>query len=72
MKNKVYLFADIFTETKAKFPHITMKKFEILFNGWRQYCMRRGRNSQYFTVVWQRGWLSPKDADSLREYIGLR
>ena len=71
MRDRVDLYTEIFAETKAKFPHITWKKFEILFNGWRQYCIKRGRNTQYFTTVWKRGWIAGKEVDSFRKYIGL-
>ena len=72
MKKKVYILNEIFSETQAKYPHIDIRKFKILYDGWRQQGMRAGRNGQFYSVAWKRGWLAQKDADSLREYIGLR
>lgn len=71
MKNKVYILAEILGETQKRFPHIDLKKFVILYDGWRAQSVRRGRKGSYFTYMWKRGWLSPKDADELRKYIGL-
>ena len=71
MKEKVYILADILTETQARYPHIDLRKFEILYTGWRQKCVRAGRNHQFYSVAWKRGWLAPKDADDFRKYIGL-
>ena len=72
MKEKVYILADILPETQARFPHIDLKKFRILYDGWRAQGLRHGRNSQFYTVAWNRGWLSKNAADSLRQYIGIR
>ena len=71
MKNKVYIFADIFSETQRQFPHIDLRKFEILFSGWRQQGIRHGLSYQFYWIAWRRGWLAKKDADDLRKYIGL-
>ncbi len=71
MKNKVYILGDILLETQTRFPHIDWRRLEILYHGWRQQGIRHGRNYQFFVVAWRRGWLAPKDADSLRKYIGL-
>ena len=43
---------------------------EIILSNHAQ-SVRRGRKGSYFTYMWKRGWLSPKDADELRKYIGL-
>ena len=71
MKNKVYILGDILQETQTRFPHINLRRFETLYHGWRQQGIRHGRNYQFFVVAWRRGWLAPRDADSLRKYIGL-
>ena len=71
MKKKVDLQLAVYAETRSKFPHIDWHKFEILYHGWRRQGIRHGRNSQIYTVAWRRGWLSPKDADDFRKYIGL-
>ena len=71
MKNKVDIQRTVFKETQERFPHIDMRKFEVLYHGWRQHGIRHGRNHQFYVVAWRRGWLAPKDADSLRKYIGL-
>ena len=71
MKEKVYILADILPETQNRYPHINLRKFKILYDGWRAQNARLGRRSPYFTFMWSRGWLSPRDADSLRKYIGL-
>ena len=71
MKEKVYIHCDIYDETRSKFPHIDRKKFEILYHGWRQKGIRHGRNAQFYVVAWRRGWLSKRDADDFRKYIGL-
>ena len=72
MKEKVYILAEILTETQARFPHITLSKFKTLYDGWRAQGVRHGRNTQFYTTAWKRGWISKKDANSLRKYIGLR
>ena len=72
MKNKVYILADIFSETQAQYPHIDLKKFKILYDGWRQEGLRQKKHpTSYYTAAWKRGWISTADADSLREYIGV-
>lgn len=71
MKEKVYILADILPETQTRYPHIDLRKFKVLYDGWRAQNARLGRKSPYFTFMWNRGWLSPRDADSLRKYIGL-
>ena len=71
MKEKVWIMADILPETKKRYPHINLKKFEILYHGWRRKCIRHGRNSQFFVYAWKRGWLSRSDAYDFRKYIGL-
>lgn len=71
MKVKVDLQFDIYAETRSKYPHINWEKFEILYHGWAQQSVRHGRNKQFFSVAWNRGWLSKKDADDLRKYIGI-
>ena len=72
MKKKVDIQITLFAETQNRYPHINVHKFEVLYHGWRTQCQRHGRNSQFFTVAWKRGWLSEKDADEFRKYIGLR
>lgn len=71
MIHKVYILDDILTETQARFPHITIRSFKTLYDGWRRQGMRHGRDGSTFSVMWKRGWLSTKDADDLRKYIGL-
>ncbi len=71
MNKKVYILDEILTETQNRFPHIDVKKFEILFHGWRQQGIRHGRNHQFYVIAWRRGWLSKNDADDFRKYIGL-
>ena len=71
MKEKVWILADILQETQAKYPHVDLKGMDKLYHGWRTQSVRHGRNKQFFSVAWKRGWLSPKDADDFREYIGL-
>ena len=71
MKEKVDILADILPETQTRYPHIDLRKFKVLYDGWRAQSVRLGRKGSYFTFMWNRGWLSPRDADSLRKYIGL-
>ena len=72
MNNKVDIQITIFEETRKRFPHIDMKKFKILYDGWRAQGLRNKRHSTtFYTDSWNRGWLSEKDADSLRKYIGV-
>jgi len=72
MNNKVYLLAEILPETQKRFPHINIKKFKILYDCWRAKGLRNKTHSHtHYTTVWIRGWMSHKDADSLRQYIGL-
>ena len=73
MKNKVYILAEILSETQARYPHINLRKFKILYDGWRQQGLRHKQHSPFtYTEAWKRGWLAPKDADDLRKYIGVR
>lgn len=71
-KNKVYILDEILPETEARYPHITLSKFKTLYDCWRQQGMRSGRNTQFYTTAWKRGWISKRDAEDLRKYIGLR
>ena len=72
MKNKVYILAEIFSETQALYPHIDLRKFKLLYDGWRYQGTRNKTHSpSYYTLAWQRGWLAKKAADSLRKYIGV-
>ena len=71
MREKVDIQVTIFDETRERYPHIDVKKFEILFHGWRQQGIRHGRNHQFYVIAWSRGWLSKNDADDFRKYIGL-
>jgi hypothetical protein len=72
MKQKVYILAEILTETQKQYPHIDLRRFRLLYDGWRAQGMRHGRHSQFYTVAWQRGWLSEREADDFRKYIGIR
>ena len=72
MKEHIGIRTDLYAETQQRFPHITLDKFSILYDGWRQQGTRHGRNKQFYSVAWERGWLSIRDADDLRKYIGLR
>ena len=72
MKNKVYILGEILSETQARFPHIDLRKFKILYDGWRRQGMRQKKHpASFYTQAWRRGWISEKDADSLRIYIGI-
>ena len=71
MKEKVYILGDVLPETQRRYPHINLRKFKTLYDGWRQQGMRCGRHGQTFSAMWKRGWLSKRDADDLRNYIGL-
>ena len=71
MKNKVYILGDILTETQTRYPHIDLHKFDVLYHGCRRMGIKKGRNAQFYTTAWKRGWLAQKDADDLRKYIGL-
>ena len=71
MKNKVYILGEILRETQTRFPHIDLRKFDVLYHGWRQQGIRKGRNAPFYVLAWRRGWLAPKDADDFRKYIGL-
>ena len=72
MKVKVYILSEILPETQARYPHIDLRKFKTLYDGWRQKGIRNGIHSpQFYTFSWKRGWLSPTDAESLRNYIGV-
>ena len=71
-ENKVYILAEILTETQARYPHIDLRKFKTLYDGWRAKGLRQKTHSPFFySNAWKRGWLAPKDADPLRKYIGL-
>ena len=71
----MYLAA-IRRELQARYQYDSREKrnhaFEVLYYGWRQKGIRHGRNYEFYSVAWKRGWLAPKDAADLREYIGLR
>ena len=69
---KVWILATILAETQKRFPHIDLRKFLVLYHGWTQQQGRHGRHKQFFSYAWKRGWLSDKDADDFRKYIGLR
>ena len=73
MKQKVDIHVEIFAETQARYPHIDLRKFKTLYDGWRAQGLRKKLHSgSFYTLGWTRGWLSQKAADSFREYIGLR
>ena len=73
MKVKIYILGEILPETQSCYPHIDLRKFKTLYDGWRAQGLRKKLHSgSFYTLGWTRGWLSPKAADSLREYIGLR
>ena len=40
MKVKVYILGDILPETQARYPHIDLRKFDVLYHGWRQQGIR--------------------------------
>ena len=72
MKEKVDIQVTIFDETRERYPHITPKKFKVLYDGWRAKGLRlKTHSTTFYTDAWNRGWLSKKDADSLRKYIGV-
>ena len=72
-ENKVYILAEILTETLERFPHINLRKFKTLYDGWRAQGMRQKIHSApFYTTAWRRGYLATKDANDLRKYIGLR
>ena len=72
MKNSVDIQVTIFAETQEKFPHIDWQKFKILYDGWRYQGIRNKIHPpSFYTYAWKRGDLKPKDADSLRKYIGV-
>ena len=71
--NKKIDLQTIFDETERRFPWIyQIDDFDILYHGWRQQGIRHGRNAQFYVLAYKRGWLSKKDADDFRKYIGLR
>ncbi|MBQ3673591.1 MAG: hypothetical protein II928_03870 [Paludibacteraceae bacterium] len=73
MNEKVYILADILPETQTRYPHIDLRRMKTLYDGWRAKGLRQKTHSSFFySYAWKRGWLSKNDADSLREYIGLR
>ena len=67
--------AAIRREMQERYPYESREKrneaFKILYHGWTQQGTRHGRNKQFFSVAWKRGWLSQRDADDLRKYIGI-
>ena len=73
-ENRIYLAA-IRRELQARYQYESREKrnwaFEVLYHGWRQQGIRHGRNHTFYVLAWKRGWLSQKDADSFRKYIGL-
>ncbi len=72
MNKKVYILDEILTETQNRYPHIDLRKFKTLYDGWRQQGLRhRSHPCSYYTLAWQRGWLAPEAADDFRKYIGL-
>ena len=71
MKEKVWILDEIFPETQARYPHVDLHKFETLYSGWKRQGMRQGRKGSYYSYIWKRGYLSKKDAEDLRKYIGL-
>ena len=72
MKDKVYILAEILPETQARFPHIDLRKFKTLYDGWRAQGLRqKAHPSSYYTEAWRRGYLARKAANSLRQYIGV-
>ena len=74
-EENIVCLAAIRREMQERFRFESRQKrnqaFETLYFGWRQQSRRRGRNTQFFTYAWQRGWLSKKDAEDFRIYIGL-
>ena len=74
-KEKHIYLAAIRRELQTQYQYESREKrnwaFKILFLGWRQKGIRHGRKGPYFTFVWHRGWIAPKDARDLRKYIGL-
>ena len=72
MNSKVYILAEILKETQARYPHIDIRKFKTLYDGWRAQGLRNKTHSTtFYTDAWKRGWLFPKDAISIRKYIGV-
>ena len=72
MNIKVDIQRTLFEETVAHYPWITFKKFKILYDCWRAAGIRKKRHgASFYTFNWRRGYLSEKDANSLRMYIGL-
>lgn len=72
MKEKVYILAEILEETQRQYPHISIKKFKVLWDGWRAKGLRNKFHSKpFYTTAWRRGYLAPKDACDFRKYIGL-
>lgn len=74
-KEKHIYLAAIRRELQAQYQYESREQrnhaFEVLYHGWRQKGVRRGRNYQIFNNAWKRGWVSQRDAADLREYIGL-
>lgn len=72
MKNSVDIKGTILPETQTRYPHIDLRKFKILYDGWRAQGIRIKIHPQsFYTLAWKRGYLKQKDADSLRKYIGV-
>ena len=72
MKQKVDIHVEIFAETQARYPHIDFNKFKILYYCWRVQGLRnKVHSAPFYTKAWKRGYLAPKDANDLRQYIGL-
>ena len=73
-KDKIVCLATIRREMQERYRYGSREErnhaFEVLYHGWRWQGIRHGGYSQFYTVAWNRGWLSKKDADSLRKYIG--
>ncbi len=73
-EKRVYLAA-IRRDLQAQYQYESREKrnwaFEVLYHGWRQKCIRNGRQNPFFSVIWKRGWVAKRDARSLRKYIGL-
>ena len=73
-ENRIYLAA-IRRELQAQYQYESREKrnwaFKTLYLGWKQKGIRHGRNATIFYFMWKRGWVTQKDARSLRKYIGL-
>ena len=73
-EKRVYLAA-IRREMQNRYQYESREKrnhaFEVLYHGWRQQEKRQGRSIPYLTDIWKRGWVSERDANKIRNYIGL-